>query len=100
MGHASEVEWITADGQVSGAPSNQSNEGVGGEVMEVKTGGVGGKVVVVGESLESQETQISGVGGEVMEVKTGGVGGKVVVVGESLESQETQISGVGGRLWR
>ena len=48
VGHAR--EWITADGQVSGAPSNQSNEGVGGEVVEVKTGGVGGKVVVVGES--------------------------------------------------
>ena len=51
--------------------------------MEVKTGGVGGKVAVVGESSESQETQISGVGGEVVEVKTGGVGGKVAVVGES-----------------
>ena len=90
VGHASEVEWITADGQVSEAPSNQSNEGVGGEVVEVKTGGVGGKVVVVGESSESQETQISGVGGEVVEVRTGGVGGKVVVVGEVVEASRRE----------
>ena len=107
VGHASEVEWITADGQVSGALSNQSNEGLGGEVMEAKTGGVDVKVVVVGESSESQEMQISGVGGKVVvvdesseskEVQISGVGGKVVVVGESLESLEMQISGVGGEV--